>query len=154
MTEDNPLAKCIHQTLHSLGKVLSGGPDRLLRPSNDKKAHQLASSLADDVRRDWSCLLADHHGKVVPEMRDRTVFDYAVSEVRFPEMTVRITRGRGELQVEVARSGFHGYWEDLTDLLRDTAGQNNLPQLQDGLVVFGEAFKHHWAEVNAKMGGY
>jgi hypothetical protein len=145
--------KGIYRVLHVVGKGLSAVSGLLFRSSDRAAPQRLADSLADDLRRNWAYLLDSRGGEVEPEARDRTSFDYAMSKVNFPELTVRVIRGRGEIRAQVARSGLHDSWEELSDILRATGSQADIPGPQDCLIALGNALQAHWDTILANLAG-
>ena len=142
-----PIDKGMYRVLHRVGKGLSVVSDLLFNSSDRASAHHLASTLSEDVRRDWAYLLERHHGEVQSDAANRTSFDYAMCYVMFPDLAVRVSRGRHEIRVQVAAPGAQSLWEDLSTILQAQLGEIDVPRQDDGLIVFSNALQHHWTTI-------
>lgn len=112
----NPLRwKVLHVvgwTIDKVYKVLFGWADvRAL-----KKRERV---LRKDVAEAWSHLLKEKGGRFTDEGKPQSsAFDYATAVVAFPDVMIRVIRGRGELQVQFASPRNPESWDELSLMVR------------------------------------
>jgi hypothetical protein len=83
--------------------------------------------LAEEVKQNVPLLFADNvGGRMLPsETQLPRSFDLAVATVSTPDFLIKFTRARGELNVRLASAKPPHKWEDLCDVLRNSASQES-----------------------------
>jgi len=112
-------------------------------------AVNLDRNLERDISLEWADLLREHTGRVEAySLQPRaTHFDYTMARVIFPDLDIRITRGRGELSVDVAPGGDYGVFADLGDVLRQVSPDTRLVRIDSSLSEMALVLSQHWQHI-------
>ncbi|WP_419804495.1 hypothetical protein [Terriglobus sp.] len=123
--------------------MMSKVTSALMAGSDREQARKLTKSLRCRIESEWAYLLRKHDGEVVeqPQPGGRTVFDYASCVVRFSQLEMLVSEGRGEVYVQV-RSSPQAHWADLTAVLGAQT-----PRPQAGLAAFEEVIARSWSSL-------
>ncbi len=128
-------------------KLLFGHSDMTVAHKNERR-------LLVDVRESFAGVLSDHTGIISTEGRGRRpAFDFAIAVIKFSEIGVRITRGRGELRIQIAPARDLNDWNDIEILWRVLHLQewSVSPSPYDSLDDVSDYLKAHWDKIVAAM---
>jgi hypothetical protein len=115
--------------------------------SDKKAAYKYERRLIVDVRRSFADLISSRAGVVLTETRERRpTFDYAIVVIKFPEISLRMTRGRDELRVQIAPNHDLNDWTDIEVLWRvlNLREWPVSPSPYDSLSDASEYLTAHW----------
>ena len=113
-----------------VGLILSLAGLRLLLRLYDKKLQRTdRERLVADVRREFAFLFMAYGGAVVANTKPMPpdAFDYVTVTVLCHGLLVRVVRGRGDTQVDLARSRKPDLWIDIITLISAVRGDSERP---------------------------
>lgn len=128
-------------------RLIFGRSDITVARKNERR-------LLVDVRRSFAGVLSDHTGIVSTEGSERRpAFDFAIAVIKFSEIGVRITRGRGELRIQIAPACDLNDWNDIEILWRVLHLQEwpVAPSPYDSLNDVSDYLDAHWDRIVAAM---
>ena len=114
---NRPLKRTFADSLrHAIGKAIAwfyrmafGGFEEPLYRKNRKR-------FIREIELDFAYLLSEYKGHIVPDGGEELprAFDYVAAVIEFEEIRVRLVRGRGELEAQVASIRDPYSWRELS----------------------------------------
>jgi hypothetical protein len=108
-----------------------------------------------EIKQDFSDLLSQHRGRVVPDegINLPRAFDYVAVTVEFEEVRFRITRGRGELDIQATSPNEPQNWQDLSLLWHRKAMREcgNPPSCHAELGEVVQRLDNNWDQLVAAL---
>jgi hypothetical protein len=108
-----------------------------------------------EINRNFDYLFSEHHGSVSLHEGENypRAFDYVCVVLEFDAMRIRIIRGRGELDVEVAPAREPGDWRELCFLrqVMDQSGRNEIPSMPRSLDELAGQVQECWSQLTELM---
>lgn len=129
-------------------RLLFGGMDRrLARRNQERLIADLRSALGKVQRLHGGEIRLDDRGRFPPP------FDLAIVTVRFDEFTIRVVRGRDDLQVQVAPPYAPNDWQDLRVVLIANSDPEQHPALADleTLPQLGQLLLSEWDDLTLAL---
>jgi len=105
-----------------------------------------------EVNRNFSYLFSEHDGRVHPHEGEDLPrgFDYVSVVLEFREMRFRLTRGRGELDADVAPAREPNDWRELRFLwqVANPSDETTTPWIASSITGFAEQLQASWQQLS------